>query len=255
MSYFEKAKSVIKNEGFATFFRKVNNRLITPIRLKVDIFFAKFFSRAYIKGFHKFFYYRFFSKSPYEKKIFWLGKEISKLPLDSWIYQEILWELKPDVLVECGTDKGGSAFFFASIFDLLGKGEVITIDINDTEVPHPRVTKIKGSSVSEETYAKVKKMAEGKKVMVVLDSDHTRDHVIREMKLYGELVTPGFYMVVEDSNINGHPVLPGWGAGPMEAIKKFLKQRNDFVIDISREKFGVTFYPRGFLKKVVTSKK
>lgn len=254
MSFFAKFFKILREKGATEAFKKTSNYFITPLRVRLDIFFTRLLSGLYRTGFHKFFYYRFFTKSPYEKKIFWLGKEISKLPLDSWIYQEILWELKPDVLVECGTDRGGSALFFASIFDLIGNGEVITIDVNDVRVDHPRVTKIQGSSVSPEVFQKVKNITQGKKAMVVLDSDHTRDHVLKEMELYSVLVSPDHYMVVEDSNINGHPVLPGWGPGPMEAIKKFLKNRSDFVVDKSREKFGVTFNPGGFLKKVISKK-
>lgn len=240
----------MKNDGLMLYFKKANQHLLAPVRRRTDILITRLLAPFYRTGFHRFFYYRFFAKSSYEKKIYWLGREVSKLPLDAWIYQEIIWEQKPDIIVECGTDKGGSALFFASLFDLVGSGKVITIDVNDTLVHHDRVTKIQGSSVAPETFEKAKGMAAGKKVMVILDSDHERDHVLREMALYGELVTPGFYMVIEDSNINGHPVLPGWGAGPMEAIKKFLRTNSNFVIDKSREKFGVTFFPNGFLKKI-----
>lgn len=250
MNIFVKSFRVIKKDGLWVFFQKASNYLITPIRLRLDMFSTRLLSRAYRVGFHRFFYYRFFVKSPFEKQIFWLGREISKSPLDSWIYQEILWETRPDVLIECGTGRGGSAFFFASIFDLIGKGEIITIDINDVNIEHHRVTKIQGSSVSDEVFQKIKNMTRGKKVMAVLDSDHTKKHVLKEMELYSQLVTSGQYMVVEDSNINNHPVLPGWGPGPMEAIKKFMKGRQDFIVDSSREKFGATFYPKGFLKKL-----
>lgn len=250
MSSAAKFFKTLRERGAIEVFRKTSNYLITPIRLRLDIFSTWLLSCVYCTGFHRFFYYRFFARSPFEKKIFWLGKEISKLPLDSWIYQEIIWELKPDVLVECGTDQGGSAFFFASILDLIDKGEVITIDLNDTRVDHPRVTKIQGSSVSDEVFQRVKNMVQGKKVMAVLDSNHTQEHVLKEMELYSRLVSVGQYLVVEDSNINGHPVLPGWGPGPMEAIKKFLKIQGNFVVDKSREKFGVTFFPNGFLKRI-----
>lgn len=250
MNSLTKFSKIAKEQGIGEAVRRASNNLITPLRTKIDVFLVKLMGQFYLRGFHKFFYYRFFRTSPYEKKIFWFGQEMSKLPLDSWIYQEIIWEQKPDFIVECGTDRGGSAYFFASLLDLIGRGEVITIDVNDTQVPHPRVTKVHGSSVSPEIFNKVRNMVQGKKVMVVLDSDHARDHVLKEMELYGGLVTTGFYMVVEDSNINGHPVLPGWGPGPMEAIKKFIKKRDDFVIDKTKEKFGVTFYPNGFLKKI-----
>jgi cephalosporin hydroxylase len=86
--------------------------------------------------------------------------------------------------------------------------------------------------------------------MVSLDSDHHKDHVLKELKLYGPLVTPGNYLVVEDTDINGHPVMPRWGPGPMEAVEEFMKNNSDFIQDRSREKFGVTLFPGGWLKRV-----
>ncbi len=90
----------------------------------------------------------------------------------------------------------------------------------------------------------------GKKVLVTLDSMHTRDHVLREMEIYGPMVSPGSYLVVQDTSVNGHPLLPDWGPGPMEAVQEYLKTHDDFIVDHSREKFMLTFYPDGWLKKV-----
>jgi cephalosporin hydroxylase len=87
-------------------------------------------------------------------------------------------------------------------------------------------------------------------VLVLLDSDHAKDHVLREIGVYGTLVTPGSYLVVEDTNVNGHPVEPEFGPGPMEAVEEFLRERRDFVVDETREKFYLTFNPRGYLRKV-----
>ena len=87
-------------------------------------------------------------------------------------------------------------------------------------------------------------------VLVVLDSDHSRDHVLAEPRAYAPLVTPGSYLVVEDTNINGHPVYEAFGPGPMEAVQDFLKERDDFEADRSREKFLLTFNPRGWLRKL-----
>ena len=85
--------------------------------------------------------------------------------------------------------------------------------------------------------------------MVVLDSDHHRDHVLAELRTYSALVTPGSYLIVEDTNINGHPVRPEFGPGPMEAVDEFLRESPDFAIDPEREKFFLTFNPRGFLRR------
>lgn len=183
----------------------------------------------------------------------WFGVKTLKCPLDLWIYQELLYKLKPDLIIETGTFNGGSAFYLANICDLLNKGKVVTVDIEDKpgRPVHPRVTYIKGSSTDSEILSKVKShIQEGFTVMVILDSDHSRDHVLKEMQLYHSFVTKGSYMVVEDTNVNGHPVHQSHGPGPMEALNEFLKKNQDFVIDKTQEKFFLTFNPNGFLKKV-----
>lgn len=189
---------------------------------------------------------------------FWLGTTVYKTPLDLWIYQELIHELKPDLIVECGTASGGSALFLASICDLVGCGRVITIDIathapGHADAPrpkHPRISYVLGSSTETSTVDLVRAAARGaNRVMVILDSDHSCGHVLNELRIYADVVTRGSYLIVEDSNINGHPVLPGFGAGPMEAITQFLVERHDFDVDASREKFYLTFNPRGYLKK------
>jgi cephalosporin hydroxylase len=183
----------------------------------------------------------------------WMGVPVEKSPLDMWVYQEILQQTRPDVLIEAGTAEGGSAYYYATIFDLLGHGRVITIDIEDSprRPKHPRITYLLGSSTGDDIVAKVKSMiAPGEKVMVSLDSDHRKPHVSEELKIYSDIVTPGHYMVVEDTNINGHPVLPDFGPGPMEALQEFLSHDTRYVSDRSREKFAITFFPQGWLKRV-----
>jgi cephalosporin hydroxylase len=186
------------------------------------------------------------------KNTYWLGTPTEKCPLDLWVYQEILHEVRPDIVVETGTRWGGSALFMASVCDLLGRGRIITIDIDvPGERPqHDRVTYLHGSSISNHIVATVHSEVEATaKVMIALDSDHTMEHVLAEMRAYAALVSAGSYMVVEDTNINGNPVLPGWGPGPWEAVKRFLKESDEFVIDESREKFLMTFNPKGFLRR------
>ncbi len=184
---------------------------------------------------------------------YWMGVPTQKCPLDNWTYQEILHETKPDVLVETGTYKGGSAFFFASIFDLMKHGRVITVDIEDYpgKPPHDRVNFLLGSSTSQEILRKIRASIQpGEKVMVALDSDHRKEHVAKELALYSPLVSPGMYLVVEDTHFNGHPILPHFGPGPMEAVDEFVASHPEFVVDRTREKFGMTFNPRGWLKRV-----
>lgn len=202
---------------------------------------------------------REFSKIYYDlapqtwKNTRWLGHEIQKCPTDLMVYQEILHETKPDLIIECGTYKGGSTLFLASICDLLGKGRIISIDI--TDVPgrprHPRIEYIQGSSTAPSIWWELqKRLAPEERVLVILDSDHEKSHVLQEMRLYGPLVTLGSYMIVEDTNINGHPVYPSFGPGPMEAVEEFMKDCTEFEIDLSREKLLLTQNPNGYLKKV-----
>jgi cephalosporin hydroxylase len=197
-------------------------------------------------------FHRLYYDSHVWKDTHWLGVPVQKLPLDLWIYQEILNETRPDVVVEMGTAKGGSAFFFASMFELLRHGEVLTVDIIAPEgrLEHNRITYLTGSSTAPEIVDIVKEFVAGReRVMVVLDSDHSREHVLAELRLYGDLVSPGCYLVAEDTNINGHPVYTDFGPGPMEAVTTFLEERDDFEIDRRREKFLLTFHPSGFLRK------
>lgn len=205
-----------------------------------------------IDNFHKLYYDSFLTGKTWKKSEF-LGVPIYKCPLDLFIYQEILFSLKPDVIVETGTAAGGGALYLASICDLLGQGRVITVDIKNFVIgaKHPRVTYMVGSSVSEGIYNKIVNLVDKKdKVLVILDSDHSMNHVLREMKLYSKLVSTGSYLIVEDTNINGNPVYAGYGEGPNEAVKKFLEEDSKFVIDKTCEKFYLTFNPNGYLKKV-----
>ncbi len=183
----------------------------------------------------------------------WLGPRAFKNPSDLWVYQELLHRLQPDLIVESGTGPGGSAYFMAGVCDLIEKGQIITIDVSVAykhRVDHPRITYIHGSSVSEQTLATVREAAAGaERVLVFLDSDHSRDHVLAELNAYAPLVTPGSYLVVEDTNINGHPVAPDFGPGPMEALDEFLAGEAGFEIDQGCEKFLFTSNPRGFLRR------
>jgi len=187
------------------------------------------------------------------RNTFWLGVQTQKCPLDLWIYQEILFESQPEMIIESGTASGGSALFLASVCDQIGQGRIITIDIeaNTRRPKHPRVEYVVGSSVALEIVTAIKaRIAGTERVMVILDSDHSKSHVLNELRIYADAVTPGCYLIIEDTNINNHPVAEGFGPGPMEAVEEFLKGREDFIIDREREKFFLTFNPRGFLRRV-----
>lgn len=187
------------------------------------------------------------------KNTFWLGTQILKCPLDLWIYQEIVHEIRPDLIIETGTFRGGTAHFLALVCDHLAHGEVLTVDIKEHEgrPEHPRITYLSGSSTDETIVTQVRDRARDHEVvMVILDSLHRKDHVLAELHLYAPLVTPGSYLIVEDTNVNGHPVRPDFGPGPMEAVEEFLAATGDFVVDSAREKLIMTFNPGGYLKRI-----
>ncbi len=183
----------------------------------------------------------------------WRGVRAQKCPLDLWVYQEILHEVRPDLIVETGTAEGGSALFLASMLDLLERGQVVTIDVlQSPDFPrHARITYLHGSSTDPEIVREVTGLVHvGDRVLVILDSDHSKEHVLGEMRAYAPFVSPGSYLIVEDTNINGHPVLPDFGPGPWEAVEEFLEANDQFLVDRSREKLLMTFNPMGYLKKV-----
>jgi cephalosporin hydroxylase len=188
----------------------------------------------------------------------WLGVPSEQTPTDNWSMQEIITEIRPDYIIETGTANGGTTLFYATVLSLVNpEGKVITVDVE----PHVEkaaklpiwkqsVEVIVGSSVDPKVADHIAQEISGKRVLVTLDSLHTHDHVLREMEIYSKLVTPGSYLVVQDTNINGHPVAPGWGSGPMEAVEDFMKTHDNFVADRSREKFLLTHYPKGWLRRV-----
>lgn len=184
---------------------------------------------------------------------YWLGHHIYKCPMDLILYQEILFEIKPDIIIETGTNRGGSALFLASMCDIMNKGKIVTIDIATYgENPaHPRITYLLGDSASPEMLFQVTSyISPGDTVLVILDSDHSKNHVLNEMNAYHLLVSPGSYMIVEDSIVGGNPVLPAFGPGPMDAIYEFISQNDQFMIDVSKHKFHMTWNPNGYLRKI-----
>lgn len=157
----------------------------------------------------------------------WMGHNIVKWPADLFTYADIIHKKRPDVLIETGTYYGGSAQFFADCMERIGKGFVISIDINpgSRRPKHSRVIYLEGDSVTLAPIVKeeIEKLETGKEltVMASLDSNHHRDHVLAELNAYKDIVTLGQYMVVEDTNLNGHPVNPEFGPGPHEAVQEF----------------------------------
>lgn len=204
-------------------------------------------------------YHLYYEKNRLWEKTCWLGVPIWKNPCDLLILQEIIWSVNPDWIIETGTNYGGSALFFASLFESIGSmGKIVTIDIERKFDPlkvsnrkiRDRIKYIIGNSVSDSTVQQVKKYVKEERCMVVLDSWHSMDHVYRELELYQQFVDVGSYIIVEDTHI-WNPIIWKYNdLGPGGAVGKFLNKYYDkFYIDGTREKLVWTFNPCGFLKR------
>jgi cephalosporin hydroxylase len=206
-------------------------------------------------------------RSGYSYNFTWMGRPIIQYPQDMIAMQEIIWELKPDLIVETGIAHGGSIIYYASILELIGKGEVLGIDIdirehNRVEIEnHPmskRINMLQGSSISEDIISQIKRYAAGKNtVMVCLDSNHTHAHVLKELELYAPFVTIGSYLVAFDTIVENlasdlYKDRP-WGVGdnPKTAVFEFLKKNKNFVIDKNIDhKLLISVTPDGYLKRI-----
>ncbi len=206
-----------------------------------------------VNQFHDLYYRRWLSGDADTINLSWFGFRVLKCPMDLWVYQELIVRMRPDVVVETGTFDGGSALFMAMIFDQIGHGRVISVDIEDKpERPqHPRIRYITGSSTDPAIVADVYKDVGGRPAMVILDSDHSAGHVYNEILAYQKLVPLAGYLIVEDTNVNGHPTFPEYGPGPMEALDRFLGESKEFEIDERCERFMMTLNPRGYLRRVI----
>ncbi len=187
----------------------------------------------------------------------WMGVKTLKSPSDMWNYQEILYALQPSLVIEFGTRYGGSALFFASVMRQIGNAfKVLSVDIDAATISEqtrndPDVELLIASSVDPKVAQKIAALRQDYPgpVFVILDSDHAMAHVLAEMKTLRPLLVQGDYLIVEDSNVNGHPVYPAHGPGPFEAMEEYFRQYpDDYRRDSSREaKFGFTFATKGFL--------
>lgn len=206
-------------------------------------------------------------RAGYSYNFSWMGRPIIQYPQDMVAMQEIIWEVKPDLIIETGIAHGGSLIFYASILELIGNGEVLGIDIdirdhNRAEIEkHPmskRIQMIQGSAIDETIVEKIKPFAIGKKtIMVCLDSNHTHAHVLRELQLYAPFVTVGSYLVAFDTVVEDLPAdiysdRP-WTVGdnPKTAVYEFLKENDDFVVNREIDhKLLVSVAPSGYLRRV-----
>lgn len=211
---------------------------------------------------------RMTSPHKYSYNFRWLGQPIIQFPQDIMAMQEIIWEVKPDLIIETGIARGGSMVFYASMLELLGgNGLVLGIDVDIREHNRKaieqhsmskRIQMIQGSSIDPAIGKKVSDIAKKyKKVLVVLDSNHTHDHVLEELNMYSRFVTNGSYLVVFDTVIEQMPedFFPDrpWGKGnnPKTAVHEFLNKNDRFKIDKTIDsKLLITVAPDGFLKCV-----
>jgi cephalosporin hydroxylase len=195
----------------------------------------------------------------------WLGVPIIQLPGDIVAMQELIWKVRPELIIECGVAHGGSAILYASLLELIGHGEVVAVDCEIRQhnrvalMSHPlsrRVRLLEASSTAQETMARLRMMAAGREpVLVVLDSNHSTEHVRRELELYHDLVTPDSYIVVMDgaqAHVWDTPRgKPEWQTShPLAAIEEFLAEHEEFEEDPHYARFEVTSSPRGFLRRI-----
>ncbi len=256
-----------------TIFINLQGKKIGFISLKKKILFwtscivvglVLFYSKPLIKRF----YYgqaieiinRIYWRNMVVGKTKWLGVESVQYPTDNWAVQEMISEIKPDFIVETGTAYGGTALFYATVLEKVNpNGKVITVDIelkveeaNKFKIFQERVEVIKGDSVSAEVVDAIGKRVKNCKVLVSLDSLHTKEHVLKELNLYSKFVSVDSYIVVNDTSWSGrrNSMFFIKGGGPREAVEEFLKNNKNFKIDRSREKYFITQYPSGYLKRI-----
>ena len=186
----------------------------------------------------------------------WMGVNTQKHPMDFWVYQELLFEIKPDVILEIGNYTGGSTYAFAHLCDIMGHGRIISVDITDENhdlrpelQDHPRIQWIVADATQPNVVETIKGMIEPhERVFVIEDSSHTYDNTLKVINAYNDLVRPGDYFIVEDT-VCYHGLNVGPRPGAFEAVETFLQANPNWEADRSREKFLLTWTPKGFLRR------
>ena len=208
------------------------------------------------------------NRAQYSYNFSWMGRPIIQYPQDMIAMQEIIWEIKPDYIIETGIAHGGSLIYYASLLELIGHGEVIGIDIdirehNRKEIEaHPMMKRIKmlqGSSIDKTNVEEIKNLVgDNKKIIVCLDSNHTHEHVMSELELYSPFVSLGSYIIVFDTIVEDLPEgyfsqKRPWGISnnPKTAVQQFLKENDNFVVDEQIDnKLLISVAPQGYLKRI-----
>ena len=195
----------------------------------------------------------------------WMGVPIIQLPGDMVVMQELIWKIRPDVIVECGLAHGGAAVLYASICEMIGHGRIIGIDVDirkhnrvvlENQPMAHRIELIEGSSIDPETVERVLQSVAGAgTVLVVLDSKHTTEHVYKELQLYSPMVTPGSYLVAMDGVQaffwDGPTGKPEWrDNSPLHALRRFISETKDFRVDDHYCRLQITTSPEGFLRRL-----
>lgn len=195
----------------------------------------------------------------------WMGRPIIQFGDDMVMLQQLLWECKPDIFVETGIAHGGSLIYTASLFELMqNDGQVIGIDVEirehnrkaiEAHAMFKRIQMIEGSSIADDTIAQLEKLlGEGKKICVMLDSNHSKEHVLTEMRLYSKYVSQGCYLIVQDGAQAWVSDIPRGKAewrddNPLAAIDIFMQENDEFEIDHKFTRLGITQSPSGHLRK------
>jgi len=203
----------------------------------------------------------------YSYNFSWMGRPIIQYPQDMLAMQELVWRLRPQLIVETGVAHGGSLVYYASLLELIGEGHVVGIDIDirahnrsaiEAHSMSPRISLIQGSSIDPKVVAQVaERVARCDRVLVVLDSNHTHDHVLEELRAYGPMVSVGSYCVVMDTTVEDMPAEAfsnrPWGPGdnPKTAVRAYLKENPGFRVDTALEaKLMITVASEGYLQRV-----
>jgi cephalosporin hydroxylase len=226
-------------------FARYVRRLLEPMRPD--------YRRRFRMSLHRWLLYH--HKEIHHERCHWMGVRALKNPLDAWVYQEILYEVQPDVVVEIGSNEGGSTLYLAHLLELIGKGLVVSVDIDHSRftASHHRIVKVTGDSSAEATLAQVAALCEGKTGLVIHDANHNKEPALRDLRAYERFVSVGSYLIVEDGIVDlfrpGDGL--GWFAeGPLAAVEQFIRERPEFRIDSTREKYVMTYNPKGFLRRV-----